>query len=204
MAKNAKNAKNATVAIATDLTKEERKALAEEKKLAIATALNDLQIAMDSDIALTIGQAGELLAGLDSKLTEMAKAVKKTDENAPVWALNLTPIQIVINDVTHKWVEVAGLDRNAKVQIVDNKGKCEIIVTPLTSRSMEEKAYFDALVASGKDLTKAVALRKAVSGRKFNQLFAIAKAQEKERLEKKYSKFVPPIATVEEAVEVIA
>jgi hypothetical protein len=37
-----------------------------------------------------------------------------------------------------------------------------------------------------------VALRKAVAGRTFRQVWAIAQAQEKARIEKKYAEFIPP------------
>ena len=199
MAKNAKNAKNAIVNTTSDLSKEDKKVLAEVKKQAIELALQNLQDAIGKDIAITTGQAGKLLASLDSQLSKLASDVAKTDEDAPVWALELYPVQIMIGEEEHKWVEVTGLDRNAKVQIVDNDGKCEILVSARSSKSIEEKVYFDALVESGKDLTKAIALRKAVAGKKFNQLFAIAKAQDKERLTRKYAKLVPPMSTVTKA-----
>jgi len=200
-----KNTISKNAIVTTELSKEDKKALQEVKAQAIATAMLTLEKAIGKDIALATGQAGKLLAGLDSQLERLAKEVKLTDDNAPVLALDLFPVQFTVGDKSYKWVEVNGLDRNAKVQIIDNNGKCEILVTPISSKSMEETAYFKALVDAGKDLTKAVALRKAVSGRKFNQLFAIAKAQDKARMIKKYSKFVPPMASVsEQSTEVVA
>jgi len=116
------------------------------------------------------------------------------DEKSELWTLDLTPVTFTREGKKYQWVEVSGLDRNAKVQIVDNNGKAEVLVSSAKARSMEQQAYIDALVAAGADLTKAVALRKAVAGKTFRQVFANAQAQEKARLEKKYAKFIPPMA----------
>lgn len=173
--------------------KEVQKTEAEMKKQAIEKALALIEEQAKSDVTLIVGQAGKILASLDTVLARIAEDVVKTEENAAVWNLELTPITISIKDVKRQWIEVAGLDRNARVQLIDDgQGKIEIVITPKKARSMEAQAYFNALVVVGQDLTKAVALRKAVAGRTFRQVWAIAQAQEKARIEKKYAEFIPP------------
>lgn len=175
-------------------TKETKKREADEKRMAIAEALAIIKKAAESDVSLLAGQAGELLASLDVTLAKIARDIVKTDENAVLWELGLQPVTIVRDEQEYQWIEVAGLDRNARVQLIDNNGKVEIMVSPINAKCMEAQAYFEALVKAGKDLTKAVALRKAVSGRTFRQVWAVAEAQEKARLEKKYAKVIPPMA----------
>ena len=193
-----KNTKNATAK-----TAEQIKVEREEKRQAILQALAVIKEQADSDILLVASQAGHLLAELDTTLAKIANDVSETDKDADLWNLDLIPVTIVKENVTYRWVEVKGLDRNAKVQIVDNKGKAEVIVSPTSSRSMEQQAYIDALVEAGKDLTKAVALRKAVAGKTFRQVYANAQAQDKARLEKKYSKVIPPMAKQEPKAKLV-
>jgi hypothetical protein len=179
------------------------KELAAEKRKAIADALALIQKEANSDIMLVAGQAGHLLAELDATLAKIAFDVAETDKESELWKLELHPVTIIKDKKTFKWVEVSGLDRNARVQIVDNNGKAEVLVSPTNCKSMEQQAYINALVEAGKDLTKAVALRKAVAGKTFRQVYAIAEAQECKRFEKKYSKIIPPMAEEKSEVRII-
>lgn len=191
---------NANAEVAID-KKAQAKLEAEAKRKAIADALALIQKEADNNIELVTSQAGHLLSSLDSVLAKISDDVKKADEKSELWSLDLTPVTFTRDGKKYQWVEVAGLDRNAKVQIVDNNGKAEVLVSSSKARSMEQQAYIDALVAAGKDLTKAVALRKAVAGKTFRQVFANAQAQEKARLEKRFAKFIPPMAEQKEAKE---
>jgi hypothetical protein len=199
--------KNATTKttenVAAAAPEKTEKELAAEKRKAITDALALIQKEANSDIMLVAGQAGHLLAELDATLAKIASDVAETDKESELWKLELHPITIIKDKKTFKWVEVSGLDRNARVQIVDNNGKAEVLVSPTNCKSMEQQAYINALVEAGKDLTKAVALRKAVAGKTFRQVYAIAEAQECKRVEKKYSKIIPPMAEEKTEVRII-
>lgn len=194
------NTTNANAEVIVD-KKEQAKKEAEAKRQAIANALALIQKEANNNIELVTSQAGHLLSSLDSVLAKIADDVKKADEKSELWSLDLTPVTFTRDGKKYQWVEVSGLDRNARVQIVDKDGKAEVLISSAKVRSMEQQAYIDALVAAGKDLTKAVALRKAVAGKTFRQVFANAQAQEKARIEKRYAKIVPPMAEQKEETE---
>jgi hypothetical protein len=200
---NKKNATDNTKTVEAVAPEKTEKELAAEKRKAIADALAVIQKEANSDIMLVAGQAGHLLAELDATLAKIATDVAETDKESELWKLELHPVTIIKDKKTFKWVEVSGLDRNARVQIVDNNGKAEVLVSPTNCKSMEQQAYINALVEAGKDLTKAVALRKAVAGKTFRQVFAVAQAQDKARMEKKYSKIIPPMAEAKQEAKLV-
>lgn len=197
---------NATITNnATIDAKEQAKIDAEAKRKAIADALALIQKEANNNISLVASQAGHLLSSLDATLAKIAEDVAKADKSSDLWALTLTPVTFTRESKKFQWVEVSGLDKNARVQIIDNNGKAEVVISSSKCRSMEQQAYIDALVSAGKDLTNAIALRKAVAGKTFRQVFANAQAQERVRMEKKYAKFVPPMSSTlvkEEVAEV--
>ncbi|HKM06626.1 MAG TPA: hypothetical protein VJ869_06520 [Sphaerochaeta sp.] len=166
----------------------------EMAKEEMAKALALVASKAKGDTALSVNEAGRLLASLDAILVDIAKQTVAIDPKAPVWDLKLIPIQVKLSDGVHKWVEVQGLDRNARIQIIDNgRGACDVHVVSLKSNSAEATAYFEALVGSSKELTAAVTTRHAIAGKTFNQVYTIAKAQEQKRIEKKYGDICPPV-----------
>jgi hypothetical protein len=127
----------------------------------------------------------------------LADKVKKTDENAKLWTLELVPVTVKVKDEVRQWVEVGGLDRNATVQIVDDgNGVCLVNVRAKKVKSAEQQAYYDAIVGGAKDLTVAVTVRKAIAGQTFRQVYAVAQKQERERMQKKYERNVPTLTLV--------
>jgi len=188
-----KNANNVTTKTDTTMTPAQLKAERIAKKLALETALNVVTEEGRKSSQDSINNAGKLMASLDTILANIARDVVALDPTAPVWNLELVPVTVKLSNGMHKWIEVNGLDRNARVQIIDDNGACKVHITAKNSKSSEATAYFEALVNSTQELTYAVTVRKAVCGKSFNQVMAIAKAQEQARIEKKYADICPPV-----------
>ena len=181
-----KNAQNVTT-----LKTEAVDKVAEREALDKAIAL--IASKAKGSLEMSVNEAGKLLASLDTIFIDIATQVAAVDPKAPVWALDLIPISVTLSDGKHQWVEVKGLDRNARVQISDaGNGACLVHVSALKSRSAEATAYFETLVGSSKDLTAAITTRKAVAGHTFRQVFAIATKLEQDRIQKKYADMCPP------------
>ena len=189
--------KNTTNTTAANTTATDKAAAEKAKKQAIADAIALLQAETARDIATTAASAGAILASLDGILSSLAEKVKKTDENAKLWALELVPVTVKVKDEVRQWVQVNGLDRNANIQIVDDgNGVCLVNVAAKKVKSAEQQAYYDAIVGGSKDLTVAVAVRKAVAGQTFRQVFAVAQRQERDRMQKKYENLAPTLSLV--------
>jgi hypothetical protein len=172
----------------------EMKTTEKERKAAIDAILALIASDAKKGVAMTVGEAGKLLAQVDLVLADLAEKVYRTDENAPLWSLDLTPVTVTVAGNKRQWIEVSGLDKNARVQLSDDgAGKVLVHVTPKKAKSAEAKAYFDAIVGATKDLTVAVTVRKAVAGRTFRQVWAVAQAQEQKRIEKKFADLCPPL-----------
>lgn len=183
-------------------TENTEKMTEKDKKAAIDAVLALIAKDAQKGVTMTTGEVGKLLAQVDGVLSDLAAKVAKTDENAPVWNLDLTPVTITIAGEKRQWIEVSGLDKNARVQLSDDgTGKVVVHVTPKKAKSAEAKAYFDAIVGATKDLTVAVTVRKAVAGKTFRQVWAIAGAQQQKRVEKKFADLCPPM--VEKKVKVV-
>ena len=155
----------------TALTKEEREA----KKQALAELIESLSADAIRDVVTRTSEMGMLMAKVDEVLASLADEVVKTGEDKALWSLSMTPVTVTVDKQKRQWIEVSGLDRNARVQLTDDgNGNVIVHVTPLKAKQPEAKAYFEAVVSATKELTIATTLRKAVAGHNFRQVWTIA------------------------------
>ena len=166
----------------------------QKAKIALAEAMTLIGTKGKEACKESINKAGALLAQLDSIHATITADVIKLGEDKAVWELELVPVTVKLSDGNHKWVEVNGLDRNARIQIVDNgAGACHVHISAKSSKKLEQTAYFETLVGATSEFTGLVVARKAIKGKTFNQIFAIAKTQEQERAQKKFANIAPPV-----------